>query len=152
MSYFRRTIQNPKDRQDLFDRLARIDPTKPPLWGQLTAPQMLSHMCDQMRMPFDDHPSTPIPGPQRYPILKQLILYLLPWPKTQVQGPPEAFHTPPGVWADDVATFKRLVDQFVAAGADRRCADNPMFGRMNHRVWGYFTYRHFDRHLSQFGV
>ncbi len=152
MSYFMRTIQNPKDRKDLFDRLGRLDPAQPPLWGRLTAPTMLAHLCDQMRMPYNDNPSPPIPGVQHYPVMRQLVLYLLPWPKAQIQGPPEAFHTPPAVWSEDVATLKALVDQFVNASADRPWADHQHFGPMNHRVWGYFSYRHFDHHLRQFGA
>jgi len=90
VSYFMRTIQNPRHRKDLFDRLARLDPAQPPLWGRLTAPKMLAHLCDQMRMPYNDNPSPPIPGVQHYPVMRQFVLYLLPWPKAQIQGPPEA--------------------------------------------------------------
>ena len=48
MSYFMRTIQNPKHLKELFDRLARLDSAEPPLWGRLTAPKVLAHLCDQM--------------------------------------------------------------------------------------------------------
>lgn len=150
MSYVMRTIQKPAHRKVLFDRLARIDPAEPPLWGRLTAPQMLAHLCDQMRMPYNDHPSPPIAGVQRYPVMQQLVLYLLPWPKGEIQGPSEAFQTPPSIWSEDVATLKTLVDQFVNASPDRAWADHPNFGPMNYRVWGYFSYRHFDHHLRQF--
>ena len=152
VSYFMRTLNNAFHREELFDRFARLDPAQPPLWGRLTAPTMLAHLCDQMRMPFRDNPSAPIPGPQRYPILQQLILYLLPWPKGTIQGPPEAFETTPAGWSADLATLKELVDQFVNASSDRRWPDHPNFGPMNHRVWGFFSYRHFDHHLRQFGV
>ena len=150
MSYFMRTIQNPRHRNVLFNRLARLDPAEPPVWGRLTAPRMLAHLCDQMRMPYNESTSPPIPGVQHHPVMKQLVLYLLPWPKAQIQGPPEAFRTPPGVWSAEVATLKTLVDQFVSASPNRPWADHPNFGPMDYRVWGYFSYRHFDHHLSQF--
>ena len=152
MSYILRTIQNPAHRAQLFDRFERLDPTTPALWGRLTAPRMLAHLCDQMRMPYNEKPSPPIPGVQRYPVMQQLVLYLLPWPKARIPGPAEAFQTPPAAWSDDLATLKSLVDQFVSAAPARPWAVHPNFGPMNHRVWGYFSYRHFDHHLCQFGA
>lgn len=152
MSYFMRTIQNPKDREELFDRLARLDPAQPPHWGRLTAPAMLAHLCDQMRMPYTDNPSPPIPGIQHYPVMRQLVIYLFEWPKAKIQGPPEAFQTPPGAWLDDLATLRGLVESFVTASPDRPWADHPNFGRLSYREWGYFSYRHFDHHLRQFGA
>jgi hypothetical protein len=112
---------------------------------------MLSHLCDQMRMPYADPPCPLIPGVYHYPVIRELVLYLLPWPK-QVQGPLEAFRTSPAVWAEDVATLKKLVDQFIAASEDLPCAGHPILGALNHRAWGYFSYRHLDHHLRQFGA
>ena len=152
MTYVLRTIFSPADRAALFDRFERLDPTRAPLWGRMSAPSMLAHLCDQMRMPFNDNPSPRIPGVPRNPILKQLVLYLLPWPEATIEGPPEAFHTKAGNWPDDLATLRTLVDQFVNAPPDRHWPDHPNFGRMSRRGWGVFCYRHFDHHLRQFGV
>jgi len=30
-----RTIDDPADRQKLFDRLSRLDPAQPPRWGRM---------------------------------------------------------------------------------------------------------------------
>jgi hypothetical protein len=152
MPYFLRTILNPLHRKELFDRLEGLDPSQAALWGRMTAPSMLIHLCDQMRMPFNDNPSGRIPGVPRHAILRQLILYFLPWPKGTIQGPPEAFHTKPGNWSGDLATLNELVDQFVNAPPDRHWPDQPNFGPMSRRDWGVFCYRHFDHHLRQFGV
>lgn len=152
MAYLLRTILSPLHRKDLFARLERLDPSQAPLWGRMTAPSMLAHLCDQMRMPFNDIPSARIPGVPRNPVMRQLVLYLLPWPKGTIQGPPEAFHTEPGNWSDDLSTLKNLVEQFVSAPPDRHWPDHPNWGRMSRREWGVFCYRHFDHHLCQFGV
>lgn len=152
MAYVLRTILSRVHRKDLFARLERLDPAQAPLWGRMTAPSMLAHLCDQMRMPFNDNPSARIPGVPRNPVLRQFVLYFLPWPKGTIQGPPEAFHTEPGKWSDDLATLKKLVEQFVNAPPDRHWPDHPNWGRMSRREWGVFCYRHFDHHLCQFGV
>ncbi len=152
MTYFLRTIDNASHREDLLARFARLDPTQPPLWGRLTAPSMLVHLCDQMRMPFNDNPSGPMAGPPRIPVVRELFLYVVPWPKGVVQGPPEAFQSDPGDWADDLESLKELVDQFVSVPSDRHLADHPNWGPLNRRQWGFFCYRHFNHHLRQFGV
>src|SRR5262245_36069478 len=106
MSYVLRTILNPSHRKELFARFERLDPSRTPLWGRLTAPSMVVHLCDHMRMPFSDTPITYVPGVPSFRPMRSLILYVLPWPKAQIQGPPEAFVTQPGNWSDDLATLK----------------------------------------------
>jgi hypothetical protein len=152
MSYLLRTVLDPVHRRELFDRLERLDPTSGPRWGRLTAPLMLAHLCDQMHMPFNDRPSGPIFDLPRVPMMRAVVLYVLPWPQGRIKGPPEAFRSEPGTWGDDLARLKALVDAFVAAPADRRWPDHPNFGRMSRRDWGVFCYRHFDHHFRQFGA
>ena len=152
MSYFLQTILNPAHRQRLFERLERLHPASPPRWGGMPAPAMLAHLCDQMRMPFNEQPSGPIPGLPRLPMMRAVTLYLLPWPQGAIKGPPEAFISEPGRWEDDVATLRELVDAFVNAPHRRRWPDQPNFGRMSRRDWGVFCWRHFDHHFRQFGA
>lgn len=146
-----RTLNNPAHRRELLDRLSRLDPEQPPLWGSLTAPQMLAHLCDQMRLPVGGQHCAPAPGPARYPLLRELLLYVLPWPKGKIQGPPEGFQTDPAEWVEDLATLNELVERFVNLEPERAWPDHPHFGRMNRRSWGAFCYKHFDHHLRQFG-
>lgn len=152
MSYLLRTILDPAHRQELFDRLERLDPSRAPLWGRLTAPRMLAHLRDQMRMPFNEQPGAPIPGLPRVPLMRAVTLYVLPWPRGVIRGPPEAFTSEPGPWRDDIGALKELVDVFVAAPPRARWPDHPNFGRMSRRDWGVFCWRHFDHHFRQFGA
>ena len=146
-----RSILNPMHRAEVLGRLERLDSAQPARWGRLTAPRMLVHLCDQMRMPGADKPCDPIPSPARIPIISWVILYVLPWPKGKIQGPPEAFVTSPDVWERDLATLRVLVEQFVDEESRDTWQDHPHFGRMSRRDWGVFCYRHFDHHLRQFG-
>ena len=56
-----------------------------------------------MRLLFKDEPVVPIHGLSRLPILKQLLIYLAPWPKGRVQGPPGVFLSDPGGWPNDMS-------------------------------------------------
>jgi len=79
-------------------------------------------------------------------------LYVLPWPKGKIQGPPEAFVTAATEWDKDMATLNGLVEEFVNKGQRDTWPDHPFFGRMSRRDWGVFCHRHFDHHLRQFGA
>ena len=146
-----KTLNDREHRRELLDRLARLDPAQPPRWGSLTAPQMLAHLCDQMRMPLRDQSSPPVGAPTRYPVLRELFLYVLPWPRGKVQAPPGAFAAEPAAWSEDLATLNELVDQYLNLKPERTWPDHPHFGRMSRRAWGAFCYKHFNHHLRQFG-
>lgn len=146
-----RTLNNPEHRRELLDRLAGLDPAQPPRWGSLTPPRMLAHLCDQMRMPLRHESSPPVRAPTRYPVLRELFLYVLPWPKGKVQAPPGAFDADPAGWSENLATLSGMVDEYVSLDPDREWPDHPHFGRMNRRAWGAFCHKHFDHHLRQFG-
>jgi hypothetical protein len=151
-TYLFKSVLDPGHRRLLFDRLDRLDPACVPRWGRLTAPAMVAHLRDQMQMPFNEHPSAPIPGVPRKTMMRAVVLYLLPWPEGVIPGPPEAFRSVPGAWREDIEALKAQVEFFVAAPPRPRWPDQPNFGRMSRRDWGVFCYRHFDHHLRQFGA
>lgn len=118
----------------------------------MNAPRMLAHLSDQMRHTLGDAHAAPRPSPLRWPIIKPLALYVLPWPRGRVRGPREAFVTPPTDWAQDLATFEILVERFVQEEDRASWPDHAFFGAMTRQSWGYFCHKHFDHHLRQFGA
>lgn len=91
-----------------------------------------------------------MPSHLRLPIVRKVVLYWLPWPQGEVQGPPEAFMTEPTTWAKDLTAVEERVERFAANGPGGTWPDHPLFGRMSGKDWGVFCYRHFDHHLRQF--
>ena len=51
-------------------------------WGKLTAPGMLAHLNDSFRMVTGELAVKPKNLPIRYPPLRQLVVYVLPFPKS----------------------------------------------------------------------
>jgi hypothetical protein len=147
-----RTLFHHEYRISLLARLGRVCPEQPPLWGQMSAPQMLAHLGDQMRLTLGDASCSPMPSPLRYAGIKHAVLYVLPWPKGRVQGPPEAFTTRPTSWSGDLAALEALVARFIARGPSGTWPEHPLFGPLSGPAWGVFCYRHFDHHLRQFGA
>ena len=146
-----RTLLDPQDRQAILTRFRALSPGAPARWGRMNAPRMLAHLTDQMRHTLGDATAKPQPGPLRWPVVRELVMYWLPWPRGRVKGPPEAFMSKPGAWAGDLAQFEALVSRFVDAAEEGSWAEHAFFGSMTKRSWGYFCHRHFDYHLRQFG-
>ncbi len=145
-----RSMFNDIERQALLTRLRRLEVGTRARWGRLSAPGMVVHLIDQMRITLGELPCDPMPGILRYSPIRELILYWAPWPRG-VSGPPEAFTTTSTSWTGDLTRLESLVEQFVRRGPEGTWPDHPRFGRMTGTAWGIFCYRHFDHHIHQFG-
>jgi hypothetical protein len=147
-----RSLLDPTTRAALLARFRSLSPDAAPRWGRMTAPQMLAHLNDQMRHTLGDAQAAPRPGPLRWPLIRYVVMFWLPWPRGRAKGPPEAFLTLPTTWSADLATFEVLVDRFVREEGRGQWPEHAIFGPMTRRTWGRFCHRHFDYHLQQFGV
>ena len=92
---------------------------------------MIGHLTDQMSICLGDKKAAPMPGVYRWPGIRYVTLYLLPWPQGRVRGPPEAFETQPESWSDDVASLIDLVEPFCRMDPGGHWPDHALFGRMS---------------------
>jgi Protein of unknown function (DUF1569) len=118
----------------------------------MSAQQMVCHLGESLKMALGELLVAPKNLPIRYPPLKQLIIYLAPFPKNAPTAPELVITVTPNEWARDVRTLTALMDRFAARGQDGPWVDHPAFGRLSPRAWGVLVYRHMDHHLRQFGV
>ena len=146
-----KTAWNDADYQELCTRLDRLQASASPKWGRMTAPQMLCHCTDALRMVSGAVPTAPKNVPIRFPPLKQLIIYWLPWPKG-VPTAPELLARAPSEWHGELVTLREELAALVKRGRSGPFVPHPAFGRLTPRAWGVLVYRHLDHHLRQFGV
>ena len=146
-----KSIWNVSDRREIATRLARLPPDGAGKWGSMTAPQMVAHLGDCLRMALGDLPCQSKKLPIRYPPLKQVIVYLLPFPKGAPTAP-ELVGRAPGSWTSEVADVTMLMDRLAMRPDEVPLAEHPAFGHLSRRAWGVLVYRHTDHHLRQFGV
>ena len=146
-----KTLWTESARQELCERLARLDPTTQPRWGKMNCAQMLAHLTDSMRMTLGELPTQPKGGPLRYPPLKQLIIYWLPWPQG-VPTAPELLARAPESIEHETAAVQALIAGFAQSEDKAHWPEHPAFGRLSAKDWGVLAYRHLDHHLRQFGV
>jgi hypothetical protein len=144
------TVYDRDRREALAGRLARIPHDRQPLWGKLTAPQMITHLIEAYRMPSGELAIRRRAMPLR-PLVKWLMLHVLPFPK----GAPtakELLSRKPSTWDADVAALRALILASERPAASAPVGDHPIFGEMSHDDWGVLLHKHTDHHLRQFGV
>src|SRR6516225_5273552 len=77
-----KTLQNPRDKQQVISRLGAVRPTSSRLWGKMSAHQMVCHLSDGFRMYMGLKPANPARLPYPRSVLKCVALWApSPWPK-----------------------------------------------------------------------
>ena len=147
-----KTLWDRRVAREIEERLRRVSPERLPRWGSISAPQMMAHLADGVRLALGELPSRARPGLLRRWPIKAIVVYLLPMPRGAITVA-ELWQTAPQQWHDDLSRLIQLMRRV------RQCADDPshdwpdhpLFGRLSRRAWGVLGFRHFDHHLQQFG-
>jgi hypothetical protein len=146
-----KSLANPAVRDEMLDRLVRLSPDAAPRWGKMNATQMLAHLVDWMAMADGSLPTAQIKMILRFPPLKQLAIYWLPFPRN-VMTAPELKQRHPRDWSIELETVRQRLEGFDRLAARVDWPHHPVFGRMTRRAWCVFAYRHMDHHFRQFGI
>lgn len=144
------TLKDAQTRTAMVQRLRQVQPDSQPRWGTLTAPRMLCHIADQMRVGLGQIPSKDRGTLFMHTLLKWVVLYT-PFqpPPGKVQTSREMLTSVPASWTNDMAACEMLIDE---VGAGRAGAVHPAFGAMNGNEWALIAWKHLDHHFRQFGV
>src|SRR5438067_1621053 len=102
-----KTIFDEGNRSELLQRFHSMAPDEQPQWGRLTAPKMLAHVSDQLRMALGDIPPSQPKGFLGTRLGSWLAIYVIPWPHG-FKGPREAFTTVPETWRRDLEQLGAL--------------------------------------------
>ena len=136
--------------REIRDRVGRLTPDRKGQWGRMSTQQMVCHLSESLKMAIGDLQVAPKHLPLRYPPLKQIVVYVAPFPKNAPTAPELIIAATPRLWSDDIAKLETLIDRFTARGSVAQWPEHPAFGRLSRRAWGVLTYRHIDHHLRQF--
>jgi hypothetical protein len=147
----KKSLSDARARQELLARLERLTPDATARWGKMTAPQMLAHVADWMLMAKGELKTAAKKRPLRYPVIKQLVIFWLPWPKG-VPTAPELLGRKSSEWAIERAAVRKHVQSFENRDPKAAWPDHPAFGKLTARAWGVLGYRHTDHHFRQFGI
>jgi hypothetical protein len=146
------TLWNEAMRRSVLDRARRLRADTPARWGKFNSTDMMAHLNDSMLMAMGDLVVAPKNTPlKRFP-LKQLVLYVLPFPRGAPTAPELLARRGQGELDRELATFAELLDKAAGKPATMEWPDHPAFGTMSRSAWGVLGYKHVNHHLRQFGV
>ncbi len=148
---FMKTIWEQTEREELLARTDKLAADLPARWGKMDCPKMLAHVTDGMRMTMGEMEIAPKKSPLRFPPLRYLIIYVLPFPKGAPTAP-ELIERTPGEWEREIAEFKQVFARLVASSQRTDWPEHPAFGKLSAKDWGALCYKHLDHHFKQFGV
>ena len=146
-----KSLANETVREEMLDRLKRLSPDAKPRWGKMSSAQMLAHLADWMAMADGSLGVAPIRMIVRYPPLKQLAIYWLPFPRN-VMTARELRTRKARDWSIEMETVRQRLAGFDVVARRNDWPNHPAFGKMTKRAWCVFAYRHMDHHFRQFGI
>jgi len=137
------------DREEILSRLRHLEPARAALWGHFTAPAMVCHLADQLRVATGELPATRHDTLLRRTLLKWIVIYApLRPPPGKIQTAPEMLSSSPTTWAADLAAVEVLIQRLATTPS---AAVHPFFGPLSHEEWARLAWKHLDHHLRQFG-
>lgn len=139
-------------RASLADRVKRLSADTKPRWGKLNATGMLAHVNDSYRMALGDLYVKPKNLPLRYTPIKQLVIYVAPFPKGAPTAPELLARCDGANLADEQRAYAELLARLAAVTPATKMQDHPAFGKLTHRAYGVLIARHTDHHFKQFGL
>lgn len=146
------TFWDAATRDEICRRVERLNVDTTPRWGRFNAARMLAHLNDAMRMALGELPVAPKHTPLRRPLIKQLVIYVAPWPKSAPTAPELIARCDGAQFGEERAAFIPIVERLAAKPTTGPWPEHPAFGTMTRRAWGVLLARHIDHHFKQFGV
>ena len=149
-----KTIRNHAQREIIIARINKLNGDEKPLWGKMTADQMISHLVQATELPFVETVADRSNLVSRI-FIKPLILYCLTMPKEVKVSPDlnqqENGRKPQGFDVDK-AVLLNSIEKLGTLPTDHKCLAHPFFGKMTAKEWAIIAHKHIDHHLKQFGV
>lgn len=146
------TIWDQNLRTSFARRVGQLNEDTRPLWGKMNASGMMAHLTDSYRMALGDLPVKSKNLPLRYTPIKQLIIYVLPFPKGSPTAPELIARVDGAVLGDEQRAFGELLGRLATVTPDTDLADHPAFGPLTNKQWGALMAKHTEHHLRQFGI
>lgn len=143
---------DPAVRASFAERVKKLTPETKPQWGKFSASGMMAHLNDSYRMALGELVIPSKNLPLRYPPIKQLVIYLLPFPKGAPTAPQLLARCDGASLADEQQAMVKMFDRLAAVKPGDPLQEHPAFGVLTHNAYGVLMARHTDHHLKQFGV
>ena len=147
-----KSLFNPTVNKEMIDRILKMNPEKKPIWGKMSAAQMIAHSQAPFKVAFEELKlKRGILGILFGGIAKKKILGPEPFGKNlptdnnfKIIGQPD--------FEKEKNKLVDYVQRFAKTGSDGITNEaHPFFGKLKLEEWDTLLYKHLDHHLRQFG-
>ena len=143
---------DPGVRAGFAERVKKLNADSKGAWGKLNASGMLAHLNDSYRLCLGDLPAKSKNLPLRFTPIKQLVIYVLPFPRSAPTAPELLARCSGAVLADEQQAFVRLFERLGGVKPGDTLQEHPAFGRLTYSAYGALMARHTEHHFRQFGI
>lgn len=146
------SMWDPAVRSSFAERLKKLSADTKPGWGQLHAAGMVAHLNDSYRMCTGELKVKSKNLPLRYTPIKQLVIYVLPFPKGAPTAPELLARCDRASLDDEKAAFASMFKALGSVKRDDALQEHPAFGVLTYDQYGALMARHTEHHFKQFGL
>lgn len=141
--------------QELINRINQITPNQQPLWGKMSADQVLAHCNVPYSYTFEPEKFKKpgfLMGFMLKTFVKKMVTGEKPYPKNSRTAPEfvmvgsKDFEAEKAKLIANIQKCQQLGESYFEG------KENHSFGKMNSKEWNVLFYKHLDHHLTQFGV
>ncbi len=140
----------------VLDRIHKLHPSLAPVWGKMSAHQMICHLTDSFKLATGERKAGSVSNLFKRTVMKWGALYVpAPWPKgvpTMPEMEQGVGGTPPKDFELDRADLLSVIERFCKPGRSFDSVEHPFFGPMTPDQWMRWGFLHTDHHLRQFGL
>lgn len=148
-----KTIFDKNTLEEILNRIDRLMPETKAVWGKMNSSQMMAHCAATVEVASGKkkHPRSLL-GKILGPFFKGAYIGEKPFSKNSPTDPNFIIRDEKKFESEKFNLIK-LVKQF-SEGGEAMATKYPhsFFGHLTPKQWGETQYKHFDHHLSQFGV
>jgi hypothetical protein len=146
------SMWDPAVRTAFAERVKTLTAAHTPRWGKFHAAAMLAHLNDSYRMCLGELKVPSKNLPLRYTPIKQLVIYVLPFPKGAPTAPELLMRCEHASLADEQQAMLQMFDRLATVKPGAPLQEHPAFGVLSHDAYGVLMARHTDHHFKQFGL
>ncbi len=148
-------ILTPEGAKTVIDRIKELQPMQQPLWGKMSADQMLAHCNVSYQFVYEQEKFKAPGWFMRFILqtfIKKMVVGDKPYPKNS-RTAPDFIISDSRNFEKEKATLIANIERTQQLGEQHFDGlENFSFGRLTSAEWNTLFYKHLDHHLRQFNV
>jgi hypothetical protein len=147
-----KTIFEPAVRNELIERVNKLTPNAPQVFGRMRPAQGLHHINAALQLYLGEITSPYHGNNFKAGLFKLFTFSPLPIPRGKAPTAPPLISEGTYDLEAEKARFSSLLERVVAQPKTAQWPIHPLFGKMTGEQYGKLGYKHTDHHLQEFGV